>query len=95
MAATSFWLCVARKRHQAGGRLHAVFQGCVVGTSCPTMIPWYQGFLGRRGRRRHWHWPEICNAVQRGWGHLRGPVLCNMEPPEVYGVPSATSMEMK
>ena len=78
------WCPLPRKRHQASGKPHIVFQGWVIETSYLMMISPVPGISERRGRRRPWCWPELCNIVQRSQGCL--PESCAMQCGTFKGV---------
>ena len=68
--ATAFSYPLPRKRHQDGGRLHMSLVDCINGTFYPELIPLAKGSSGLLGKNKLWHWPKLCNIVQRGWGCL-------------------------
>ena len=40
-----------RKRHHDGGKAHAAFVDCVIGTFYPALTPWHEEFLGYQTRQ--------------------------------------------
>ena len=73
-----------RKRHQDGGQPHVALADCVIWTFCPELIPLAWGTSRLLGKKKPWHWPELCNFVQRGWGCL--PESCAMQHRAFKGV---------